>query len=117
MEPEYMSLSEAARQMIWPRHALNKVNRWTTKNHADTLLDNYSGLLDLTRNPVFHQQAKHIETHCYYIRERFATEDFVLSYVPIADNVADILTKPLGRIKHVGFLKLFNCLEQRKIFE
>ena len=57
----------------------------------------------LAKNPVFHDQSKHIDTRYHYIRECITRKDVQVEYVKSHDQVADIFTKPL---KHEDFIRL-----------
>jgi hypothetical protein len=63
-------------------------------------IDNQSAI-ELAKNPVHHDRSKHIDTQFHYIRE--CTENGVVevNHVRTKDQLADILTKPLGRIRFV----------------
>ena len=71
--------------------------------------DNLSTIV-LASNLVFHTRSKHIEADCYFIWERVVSKQIALSYIPIADQLADIFTKPLTSsrfhyLKVMGFGK------------
>jgi hypothetical protein len=55
--------------------------------------------MKLAKNPVFHARTKHIEIHHHFIRERVVEGEISLQYINTNFQPADILTKPLGRIK------------------
>jgi hypothetical protein len=57
--------------------------------------------IELSKNPVFHDRSKHIDTRYHYIRDCVAKGVVDVSHVGIDDKLADILTKPLGRVKFV----------------
>jgi hypothetical protein len=59
--------------------------------------------LALAKNLVFHEQSKHIGVRYHFIRDWLAEESIKAWYINTKDQLADLLTKPLGRIK---FLKL-----------
>lgn len=45
-----------------------------------------------------HAISKRIEVHYHFVREKINNNEIELFHVPSASNLADILTKPLGRI-------------------
>jgi hypothetical protein len=57
--------------------------------------------IELSKNPVFHDRSKHIDTRYHYIRDCVAKGVVDVSHVGTDDQLADILTKPLGRVKFV----------------
>ena len=69
---------------------------------TEIFVDNKSALA-LTKNPVFHDRSKHIDTRYHFIRECIARKEVQLEFVKSQDQVADIFTKPL---KYDTFCKL-----------
>jgi hypothetical protein len=59
-------------------------------------MDNQSAIA-LSKNPVLHDRSKHIDTKFHFIRECVETGKICLEYVSTQDQLADILTKSLGR--------------------
>jgi hypothetical protein len=59
--------------------------------------------LTLAKNPIFHERSKHIRVRYYFIRGCLEEGSFKACYINIKDQLADLLTKPLERIK---FLEL-----------
>jgi hypothetical protein len=102
-EAEYMAASSATRELIWLRQLLNALHhpQQTTTLHCDN-----QGCIALTSNPTFHQRTKHIDTQYHFIREQVEQQELKLKYIPTVDMVADILTKPVRRVKHEW------CVEQ-----
>ncbi len=66
------------------------------------LVDNQSAIA-LTENPIFHAHSKHIEVRHHWMREKTGDGTIQLEYVPTADQVADIFTKPLNLEKFRKF--------------
>lgn len=59
------------------------------------LIDNKSAI-ELSKNPVFHERSKHIDTHFHYIRECISSELVDVDHVRTDNQLADILTKALA---------------------
>ena len=55
--------------------------------------------LALAKNPVFHDRSKHIRTKFHFIRDCLEEGSIKTSHIPTADQLADILTKSLGKAK------------------
>ena len=57
----------------------------------------------MTKNPMFHDKSKHIEIQYFYIRDMEQKWAIKLQYVSTNEQVADVLTKPLSRVKFEYF--------------
>jgi hypothetical protein len=55
--------------------------------------------ISLCKNPVHHDRSKHIDMKYHYIRECVEESKIEDNYVCTDDQLADILTKFLGRLK------------------
>ena len=64
--------------------------------------DNQS-CIRLSKNPVFHERSNHIEIKYHFIRDYVQRGAVELQYISIEEQMADILTKSLGRGKHIHF--------------
>jgi hypothetical protein len=63
------------------------------------LVDNKSAI-ELSKNPMHHDRSKHIDTRYHYIRECIENGVVDVDHIGTNDQLADILTKALGRIRH-----------------
>lgn len=61
-------------------------------------VDNQSAIA-LCKNPVFHERSKHIDIRYHYVRDCVEEEKIVVEYVRTGAQLADILTKPLPRVR------------------
>jgi hypothetical protein len=66
------------------------------------LCDNQS-CIKMTENHVFHDRSKHIEIRYHYIRDMVQRGALKLQYISMDEQVADVLTKPLSRVKFEYF--------------
>ena len=82
-----------------------------------TLFVDNKGIFKLAWNSVFHKRTKHVDIHCHYIRQLVEDKTLDLQYVPIADQTADILTKPLGPNKFVKFRRQLSVVDRLNIKE
>jgi hypothetical protein len=60
-------------------------------------VDNTSAI-NLSKNPVHHDRSKHIEVKYHFIRECVEGGKIILEQISIKDQLADIMTKSLGRV-------------------
>ena len=61
-------------------------------------------------NLVFHDKSKHIEIKYHYIRDMVQRGAVKLQYVATGEHIADVLTKPLDRVKFSGRSLVFSRL-------
>jgi hypothetical protein len=57
----------------------------------------------MTENLVVHDKSKHIEIGYHYIRDMVQRGVVKIQYVGIDEKVANVLTKPLSRMKFEYF--------------
>ncbi|KAK9069105.1 hypothetical protein SSX86_013221 [Deinandra increscens subsp. villosa] len=96
-EAEFMAATAAACQAIWLQDLLEEITGWE-KEKVTIRVDNKSAIA-LTKNPVFHGKSKHIHTRFHFIRECVERSQVEVEHVSGEEQKADILTKPLARIK------------------
>uniref|UniRef100_A0ACD5Z920 Uncharacterized protein n=1 Tax=Avena sativa TaxID=4498 RepID=A0ACD5Z920_AVESA len=96
-EAEYIAGAAAACQGIWLGRLLSEL--LDIKFEPVTLrIDNQSAI-SLCKNPVFHDRSKHIEVKYHFIREKVEEGSIAVEHVGTSNQLADILTKPLARLK------------------
>ena len=94
-EAEYMAASAAVQEAMYTRSLLSSLGMeqiGVTKIYEDN-----QGCIALSENPVMHRRTKHIDIRYHFIRERVESGEVKLCYVPTEQQLADLLTKPLGR--------------------
>ena len=65
----------------------------------------------MSNNPVFHDKSKHIEIKYHYIRDMVQRGAVKLQYVAMDEKIADVLTKPLARVKFEYFKESLGVLQ------
>jgi len=97
-----MALTEATKELKWLRTLLAELgysNGDGTDQPTDLFSDNQSAIA-LTRNPVSHARAKHIDIRHHFVRDAIQDRIIWVQYIPTTEMTADSLTKALGREKH-----------------
>ena len=98
-EAEYMAASTACTQALWLARLLGDLLGREARS-VQLMVDNKSALA-LAKNPVFHERSKHIRLRHHFIRACLEEGSIKASYINTTDQLADLLTKPLGRIKFI----------------
>jgi hypothetical protein len=96
-EAEYIARMATACQAVWLARLLEEM----MGTRADTpwiMIDNMPAIA-LSKNPVLHGRSKHIKTKYHFIRECVDNGEVVLESVGITNQLMDILTKPLARVR------------------
>jgi hypothetical protein len=100
-EAEYIAASTASTQALWIARLLGDL-LGRDVGAVELRVDSQSALA-LAKNPVFHERSKHIRVRYHFIRDYLTEGSIKARYINTKDQLADLLTKPLGRIK---FLEL-----------
>lgn len=94
-ESEYKAIANATAELMWVTSLLREIGY--APNHSATIwCDNVSAIY-LTSNPVFHARTKHVEIDYHFIRDQIRLGIVSIRFLKSADQIADILTKPLGQ--------------------
>ena len=100
-EAEYIAASTASTQALWLARLLGDLLGRDTE--AVELRVDSKSALTLAKNPVFHERSKHIRVRYHFIRGCLEEGSINAGYINTKNQLADLLTKRLGRIK---FLEL-----------
>ncbi|KAG2570656.1 hypothetical protein PVAP13_7KG077972 [Panicum virgatum] len=98
-ESEYIAAATGACQGVRLSRLLADLTRSDVKKFS-LFIDNKSAL-ELCKNPVFHERTKHIDTRYHYIKDCVANGVVDVEHVRTDEQLADILTKPLGRVRFI----------------
>jgi hypothetical protein len=100
-EADYIAACSATCEAIWFRKLLTGL--FDLEMRVTLILCDNQSCIKMTENPVFHDRSKHIEIRYHYICDMVQRGALKLQYISTDEQVADVLTKPLSRIKFEYF--------------
>ena len=101
-EAEYVATGEGVKMLLMVRNLCEFLLDTKSKLPPTPLfMDNKAGI-DWIQGEDINKRAKHIDVKYHFIKDREGL-DMATSWIPTGDNIADILTKPLMRVKFEGF--------------
>jgi hypothetical protein len=96
-EAEYIAATFTATQALWLARLLGDLLGCKTET-VKLKVDNKSALA-LAKNLIFHERTKHIQIKYHIIQSCLEEGSMKASHISTEDQLADILTKSLGRVK------------------
>ena len=102
-EAEYIAACAAACQGVWLGRLLAELLKTEVKK-VFLKIDNQSAIA-LSKNSVYHERSKHIDTRFHYIRDCVESGMIEIEHVCTEDQRADILKKSLARLKFLEMRK------------
>jgi hypothetical protein len=99
-ETEYITATMAACQGIWLARLLAEFKGEDEVSPFMLKIDNQSAI-QLSRNHVFHDRSKHIDTKYHFIRQCVEEGRVRVEHINTNQQLADILTKSLGRDRYI----------------
>jgi hypothetical protein len=112
---EYIALSVAVCEVVWLRKLLTDLFDHEMDNtiiHCDNQI-----CVKLSKNLVFHDKSKHIETKYHYIRDLVQRKAVHVQYLPTHEQIADIFTKSLAKTKFEYFHERLGLVENASLAE
>jgi hypothetical protein len=92
-EAEYIAAVEAGKEIVWMRNILAEFG-YPSAGPSTLHLDNQS-CISVAKNPEHHGRMKHLDLRFYWLRDQVEAGHITPSFVPTAEQAADILTKAL----------------------
>ena len=96
-EAEYLGITDTMKDLLWLKNLLVEI-QYITEDQSLRLLGDNAGSLDLARNQVTLSRSKHIDIRHHFIRQHVENGDVKIVHIPGKENIADVLTKGLGKI-------------------
>ena len=96
-EAEYVAGAAGACQAMWLIQLLGDITRKEVQQPIRKM-DNQSAIA-LSKNPVLYDHSKHIDTKFHFIRDCVDSGRICVDYTSTQEQLADILTKSLGRAR------------------
>jgi hypothetical protein len=101
VEAKYIAACSASCEAIWLRKLLTCL--FDLELRATTILCDNQSCIKMTENPMFHDRLKHIEIHYHFIHDMVQRGALKLQYISTVEQVVDVLTKPISRVKFEHF--------------
>src|SRR5882762_789552 len=108
-EAEYAVAYSASCEALWLRKLLSDI--FDLQLDATCIHCDNQSCVKLSENPVFHDKSKHIEIKYHYIRDMVQRGVVKLLYVATEEHIADVLMKPLARMKFEYFRERLGVLQ------
>ncbi|OIT03526.1 retrovirus-related pol polyprotein from transposon tnt 1-94, partial [Nicotiana attenuata] len=92
-EAEYRAVAATTSEVVWLKNLLRELH-FPLSSSPRILCDNMSTTY-ICANPAFHSRMKHVEIDFHFVRQLVQSKALEVHHLHAADQVADILTKPL----------------------
>lgn len=103
-EAEYVAGNEAGKEILWMQKLLGELGY--TPCAPSVLYTDSQSAMSVAKNPDHHGRMKHLDMGYYWLREKVAMKKLQLEHLSTDDMPADLLTKPLARVKVEKFCDL-----------
>ena len=98
-EAEYTALAAGIQELIWANQVLYTLGA-PQERPLVVYSDNQAAIF-MAKNPSINAATKHIDVKLHFIRD-FITDGLIdVRYIPTASQLADLLTKPIPRDRHL----------------
>ncbi|SYW82912.1 uncharacterized protein UHO2_04846 [Ustilago hordei] len=92
VEAEFVAASEVVRETLFFSYLLRDLE---TTDVRPVLYTDSQGCIQVSKDPAKHWKLKHIDTRYHFVCDHVQEGDVEIKYVGMANNIADVLTKPL----------------------
>ena len=99
---EYVAETHATKEGIWLKTFVKEITG--EKKGPLTIMADNQGAIVLAKDNKFHARTKHMELHYHFVCEAVEDGKITMKYIPTSDNIADIFTKVLLKLKFTEFV-------------
>src|ERR1700678_480578 len=103
MEARYMAQSLATRQIIWGRSFTAKLG--IPYSGSTTLNVDNQGAINYSINAINHSRTKNIDIQHHFVREKLVSNKIEIQYCATENNLANLFTKALPKLRHEDLAK------------
>ena len=112
-ESEYISLCTGVKETVWLRRLLSGLEVLSDVDKPTVVHVDNQAAIALAHTNAVNRRNKHIDVRYHFTRQAVHDGIVQLQYCPTELMVADMLTKPLGRVKLVGFVEAAGMREAK----
>lgn len=101
-EAEFIALAEAAQEAVWLKLLLQELN----DGQRVVINEDNQSCLKIIEGEKLKRKMKHIATKFHFTKDLIQKQEMECVYCPSEDMVADLLTKPLQRVRLEKLVKM-----------
>ena len=113
MEDEYIAGATGVSECIRVKDLLSELKLTADKEPLSLIVDNQAEIKNM-ENSVRSHRSKHINIRFHFVRDNVQAKRVTVHYCSTSEMLADILTKPLGRIKHERFTRALHVMSREE---
>ena len=110
-EAEFVAMQEAARETVWISLLLRELVQLSYCPHPCKIFCDNIGAISWSKDEVVAESSKHVQMRYFYVKNCVSKGILDYIYISSSENVADILTKVLNRVKTQYFTKAMGLVE------
>ena len=105
VEAEFRGMAKGLCELLWLKRLLAEIG-FAPKSKMNLFCDNKAAI-NISQNPVQHDQTKHVEVDRHFIKYNLETYTIRFPFVKFEDQLVDILTKVVSsKDFHNSLIKL-----------
>lgn len=106
-ESELMAITESVKEALWLRKLMADLR---IDGAPTTIFEDNQGCIAIANDAKWSARTKHIATRYFRVQEEVHAKTVKVVYATTQDMLADLLTKPVGRLIFERLLKVIFCL-------